>query len=170
MGDEGLALGCALGTLKKLHINFKPIKADTMYLGAEYSENEVFDSAKSELKNYNIQPLDFSYVADLLLDKKIIGLYQGKSEHGPRALGNRSIICDATNPETYDILNSKLKRNDFMPDVVECRIVDSAVYDDNLQPAGVNRIVEVYYGCGDFRGSIAPVNVTKALETWFNGL
>jgi len=115
MGDEGLALGCALGTLKKLHINFKPIKADTMYLGAEYSENEVFDSAKSELKNYNIQPLDFSYVADLLLDKKIIGLYQGKSEHGPRALGNRSIICDATNPETYDILNSKLKRNDFMP-------------------------------------------------------
>jgi len=115
MGDEGLALGCVLGTLKKLHINFKPIKADTMYLGAEYSENEVFDSAKSELKNYNIQPLDFSYVADLLLDKKIIGLYQGKSEHGPRALGNRSIICDATNPETYDILNSKLKRNDFMP-------------------------------------------------------
>ena len=59
---------------------------------------------------------------------------------------------------------------DFVPDAVECRIVDSAVYDDNLQPAGVNRIVEVYYGCNDFRGSIAPFNVTKALETWFNGL
>ena len=59
---------------------------------------------------------------------------------------------------------------DFMPDVVECRIIDSALYDDNLQSAGVNRIVEVYYGCGDFRGSIAPVKVTKALETWFNNL
>ena len=59
---------------------------------------------------------------------------------------------------------------EFMPDAVECRIVDSAVYDDNLQPAGVNRIVEVYYGCGDFRGSIAPVKVTKALETWFKDL
>ena len=59
---------------------------------------------------------------------------------------------------------------DFMPDVVECRIIDSALYDDNLQSAGVNRIVEVYYGCGDFRGSIAPVKVTKALETWFKDL
>lgn len=59
---------------------------------------------------------------------------------------------------------------EFMPDVVECRIVDSAVYDENLQPAGVDRIVEVYYGCGDFRGSIAPVKVSKALETWFKDL
>ena len=59
---------------------------------------------------------------------------------------------------------------DFVPDAVECRITDSAVYDDNLQPEGVNRIVEVYYGCGDFRGSIAPVKVTKALETWFKDL
>ena len=86
-----------------------------MYLGAEYTEAEILDSAKQELGNYNIQPFDCSYVADLLVNKKIIGLYQGKSEHGPRALGNRSIICDATHPETYDILNSKLKRNDFMP-------------------------------------------------------
>ena len=59
---------------------------------------------------------------------------------------------------------------DFAPDVVECRIIDSAVYDDNLQPVGVNRVVEVYYGCGDFRGSIAPVKATKALESWFNNL
>jgi carbamoyltransferase len=115
MGDEGLALGCVLGTLKKLHIGFKPVKIDTMYLGAEYTEAEVLDSAKQELGNYNIKPFDCSYVADLLVDKKIIGLYQGRSEHGPRALGNRSIICDATHQETYDILNGKLKRNDFMP-------------------------------------------------------
>ena len=115
MGDEGLALGCALGTLKKLHINFKPAPINTMYLGAEYTENEILESAKQELGNYKIEPFNCSYVADLLVNKKIIGLYQGKSEHGPRALGNRSIICDATNPETYDILNNKLKRNDFMP-------------------------------------------------------
>ena len=78
MGDEGLALGCVLGTLKKLHINFKPIRLDSMYFGAEYEQNEVLDAAKSELKNYNIQPFDCSYVADLLINKKIIGLYQGK--------------------------------------------------------------------------------------------
>ena len=55
----------------------------------------------------------------------------------------------------------------FVPDVVECRIIDSVIYDDNLQPAGVNRIVEVYYGCGDFRGSIAPIKATKTLESFY---
>lgn len=59
---------------------------------------------------------------------------------------------------------------DFMPDVVECRMVDQNEYDENLNVTGKNKVVEVYYGCGDFRGSIAPVKVTKALETWFNNL
>jgi hypothetical protein len=56
---------------------------------------------------------------------------------------------------------------DFMPDVVECRIIDQNEYDENLNVTGKNKVVEVYYGCGDFRGSIAPVKVTKTLETWF---
>ena len=59
---------------------------------------------------------------------------------------------------------------EFMPDVVECRMVDQNEYDENLNVTGKNKVVEVYYGCGDFRGSIAPVKVTKALETWFNNL
>ena len=59
---------------------------------------------------------------------------------------------------------------DFMPDVVECRMVDQNEYDENLNVTGKNKVVEVYYGCGDFRGSIAPVKVTKALETWFKDL
>ena len=59
---------------------------------------------------------------------------------------------------------------EFMPDVVECRMVDQNEYDENLNVTGKNKVVEVYYGCGDFRGSIAPVKVIKALETWFNNL
>jgi hypothetical protein len=59
---------------------------------------------------------------------------------------------------------------DFMPDVVECRMVDQNEYDENLNVTGKNKVVEVYYGCGDFRGSIAPVKVTKALEAWFKDL
>ena len=51
----------------------------------------------------------------LLNNQKIVGLFQGKFEHGPRALGNRTIMCDATHPATYDVINGKLQRNDFMP-------------------------------------------------------
>jgi hypothetical protein len=59
---------------------------------------------------------------------------------------------------------------DFMPDTVECRIVDQNAYDENFNPTGTYKVIEIFYGCNDFRGSIAPVKVTKALETWFNAL
>lgn len=59
---------------------------------------------------------------------------------------------------------------EFMPDVVECRMVDQNEYDENLNVIGKKRVVEVYYGSYHYRGSIAPVATTKALETWFNNL
>lgn len=110
MGDEGLAFGCAISVLKKVMPELKPFRIP-MYLGNEFSAEEIL-SAGSE---FNRHDLDINYVAELILNKKIIGLYQGRSEHGARALGNRSIICDCTHSETYGILNEKLQRNDYMP-------------------------------------------------------
>lgn len=59
---------------------------------------------------------------------------------------------------------------DFVPDTVECRIVEQNVYDDSFNVTGIHNVLETYYGCGDYRGSIAPVKVTKALEAWFKDL
>lgn len=110
MGDEGLAFGCAIAVQKLLNQDLKPYRS-TVYLGNEYSQNEILDAGRE----FNRLDLEVDYVAELILKKKIIGLYQGRSEHGARALGNRSIICDCTHPETYGILNDKLQRNDYMP-------------------------------------------------------
>jgi carbamoyltransferase len=111
MGDEGLAFGCCLGALKKIHPQLQPYKLKDAFLGNEYTKEE-FDKAA---EGFNREDLNLDRVAEILRDKKIVGLYQGRSEHGPRALGNRSIICDPSHPETYDILNGKLERNDYMP-------------------------------------------------------
>ena len=111
MGDEGLAFGCCLGALKKIHPQFQPYKLKDVFLGNEYTKEE-FDRAA---EGFNREDLNLDRVAEILRDKNIVGLYQGRSEHGPRALGNRSIICDPSHPETYDILNGKLERNDYMP-------------------------------------------------------
>ena len=111
MGDEGLAFACCLGALKQIHPQFEPYRLKDVFLGNEYTEQEFTNAAQG----FNCQDLDLDVVAKLLADKKILGLYQGRSEHGPRALGNRSIICDPSHPETYDILNGKLERNDYMP-------------------------------------------------------
>jgi len=115
MGDEGLALGCALGVLKQLHSDLIPVKLDNAFFGNEYNKEQIDSAAKSVLETYNYIPFNIEFITSLLINKKILGLFQGKFEHGPRALGNRSIICDATHPETYDIINNKLQRNDFMP-------------------------------------------------------
>lgn len=111
MGDEGLAYGCCIAALKKVHPELKPFRLNDVFLGNEYSKEE-FDNAAI---GYKREDLNIESVCDLLKNKKIIGLYQGRSEHGARALGNRSIICDCTHPETYEILNKKLERNDYMP-------------------------------------------------------
>jgi carbamoyltransferase len=52
----------------------------------------------------------------LLCDGKIIGWFNGRSEIGPRALGQRSIICDPRHPSAKDVLNRKVKKREgFRP-------------------------------------------------------
>jgi carbamoyltransferase len=115
MGDEGLALGSALVVLTSLY-DIKPFRLNDVYFGNSYTENEIKNAADEILGEYEFIPfIDYSFIANLLAGKKILGLYQGCSEHGARALGNRSIIADCTHPDTYEILNNKLQRNDYMP-------------------------------------------------------
>jgi carbamoyltransferase len=54
-------------------------------------------------------------VVELILDKKIGAIHQGRSEVGPRALGNRSIIFDPRVPDGKDIVNTVKKRESFRP-------------------------------------------------------
>lgn len=68
----------------------------------------------------------------LIADNKIIGWFQGRMEMGPRALGNRSILADARNPEMKDWVNSRIKfREAFRPFAPSIPEDDSAEYFDN---------------------------------------
>ena len=62
-------------------------------------------------------------IAELLNDQKVIGLFEGRMEYGPRALGNRSIIADARSPKMQSKLNLKIKYREsfrpFAPSVME---------------------------------------------------
>lgn len=112
--DRGLALGCAyLGSVYKKKIP-KVIKSP--YLGQSFSNNQIL----KELKNNNIKiykPKNiFKLTAQLLSKGKIIGWFNGRSETGARALGNRSILADPRNKAMKDLLNKKIKyREEFRP-------------------------------------------------------
>jgi carbamoyltransferase len=65
-------------------------------------------------------------VARLLRAGLVVGWYQGRSEWGPRALGNRSILADPTRPEMKDLINAKIKRREmfrpFAPTVLRSAV------------------------------------------------
>lgn len=58
---------------------------------------------------------NYSTIVQLLLEQNIVSIFQGRSEAGPRALGNRSILFDPRNPDAKDIVNKVKKRESFRP-------------------------------------------------------
>jgi carbamoyltransferase len=114
MGDEGCPLGCALMVHKMFTPDFKPFRLDNMFMGTSYTDAEVGEHYWDQNK-FSREIFTPELAAKYLADGKIIGVFNGRYEHGPRALGNRSIIGEVTNPDTYDKINNKLQRNDFMP-------------------------------------------------------
>lgn len=121
-GDSGGAVGAAfLGSTDKNKI----IKNDSPYLGVKFSKNEIqneIDSLKNIQKNMNIIKFEDKkkqsnfIVNEFLIKDKIVAIFQGSCEWGPRALGNRSIIADPRKKQIKDIINRKIKlREPFRP-------------------------------------------------------
>ncbi len=120
-GDNGGAIGAAFVVANKYYNKIKNIK--TPYLGSEYSDIEIKKILEDESfkKNFSYKFYEsddefFNFVAKLITKGNVIGWFQGKMEFGPRALGNRSILADPSNPEMKKIINSKIKkRESFRP-------------------------------------------------------
>jgi carbamoyltransferase len=113
-GDNGLAVGQAL--------QGREYQADNDYLGREYSDKDIEQAfwngwdGKLPFQWWDdvnkIPPIMAKHIAD----GKICAWYHGRSEYGPRALGNRSILADPRNPNMKDHLNAKVKhRESFRP-------------------------------------------------------
>ena len=125
-GDAGGAMGSALHFLRKNEINKASIHQrdnNKCYLGNSYTNEFIEDKLikKNQLiKNYSFKKLNdadlYNEVANRISKNQVIGWFKGRCEWGPRALGNRSILADARNPEIKDILNKKIKlRESFRP-------------------------------------------------------
>ena len=100
VGDEGQAIG--------------------VYQHADYMLNKNIHKSKTfagrEYEFKGDEKVDYKEVAQAIADGKIVGWFQGKSESGNRALGNRSILADPRNPDIKDIINHTIKmREDFRP-------------------------------------------------------
>jgi carbamoyltransferase len=87
-------------------------------LGPEFSEADIARFlAAHGYRAHRVDPSELAdEVAALIADEKVVGLFQGRMEFGPRALGNRSIIGDARSPKMQSVMNLKIKfRESFRP-------------------------------------------------------
>jgi carbamoyltransferase len=113
MGDEGLPLGACIRKAVELGEIIKPKKLQNVFFGIGYT-NEIIEIMS---RNYNFHKEIYSpdKIAKEIEEGGIIGWFQDRFEHGPRALGARSILVKPTKISTHKVLNERLKRYEIMP-------------------------------------------------------
>ena len=125
-GDAGGAIGAAYvvaNNLGELVDNFKMTNA---FYGPSFNNDyheKLLNEKKEQLDSNNciVEKIEkekdlCKKTAEAIADGKVIGWFQGRMEWGPRALGNRSILCDPRREDIKEILNLKIKRREsFRP-------------------------------------------------------
>lgn len=119
MGDEGLAVGAALAVnaalAKDLGVRFSSAGLDHVYFGPGFDDREIEIAAECAGIEAQRPPALEAGIAELLARGFVVARFHGRMEYGPRALGNRSILYQATDPTVNDWLNKRLQRTEFMP-------------------------------------------------------
>lgn len=122
--DDGTCVGAAMWAWHNVAGGTERFHMHHAYWGPEHPAEEVRRVAQScSMPQRQVPRSRLPQVtARLLRDGLVIGWYQGRSEWGPRALGNRSILADPTQPQMKDLINAKIKRREmfrpFAPTVI----------------------------------------------------
>lgn len=133
-GDAGGAIGAAYWVWNQVEKKPRSFHMDHAYLGPEFTDAEILEALEarevSKSPDFRIETLAEEELvrrtAEAVARGEVIGWFQGRSEWGPRALGNRSIVCDPRRPDMKDILNLKIKRREsfrpFAPSIIRERV------------------------------------------------
>lgn len=122
--DAGTALGAALTVYVEKTSKRPDWRMEHVYWGPEFTNEEIEEALKA-FSDYPFKKSAdiFAETAQILADGKIVGWFQGRSEVGPRALGNRSILANPSLPEMKDRVNNQVKHREpwrpFAPSVLE---------------------------------------------------
>ncbi|MBI4364933.1 MAG: carbamoyltransferase [Candidatus Latescibacteria bacterium] len=117
MSDCGMGIGAALA----VHYDREPRPApdtrclDDVYLGPSYTDAEIESALREAQVDFGRSADLEAEIAKLLSQGAVVARFDGRMEYGPRALGNRSILYQPTDPSVNDWLNKALVRTEFMP-------------------------------------------------------
>ena len=125
-GDSGGAIGAAYHVWHTVLERPRSFVLEKPYLGPEYTDAAISELLKVNGKKLEALGCEITYMNDTeklcrltaqeIAEGNVIGWFQGRMEWGPRALGNRSIVCDPRRTDMKSILNEKIKRREsFRP-------------------------------------------------------
>jgi carbamoyltransferase len=131
-GDAGGAIGAAYWVWNEELRNPRSFVMDHAYWGPQYDAGAVdkavlarqpdLDEAQCTMHRIRNERELCRLTAEQVAEGNVVGWFQGRMEWGPRALGNRSIVCDPRRADMKDILNHKIKRREsfrpFAPSVI----------------------------------------------------
>jgi carbamoyltransferase len=144
-GDAGGAIGAALVAWQRAGGGARG-RMTHAYWGPEYPDAEIgaaIEARKGEVDAQNCSVVSISD-EDLLIQRTakaiaegaVVGWFQGRMEWGPRALGNRSIVCDPRRADMKELLNAKIKRREsfrpFAPSVLREAVAEWFETDDDV--------------------------------------
>ena len=167
--DDGTCLGAAyycwhvtLGRKERFHMSHA-------FWGPEYPEERLRQAAQASgcpmQRHEDAQLLEV--VAEHLVRGRIVGWYQGRSEWGPRALGNRSILANPTLPEMRDLLNEKIKRREafrpFAPTVL--RPLVGTYFEQDIESPFMMHVVKIKPDWRDELPAVTHVDGTGRLQS-----
>jgi len=166
-GDAGGSLGVAMALWHRyLGKPRAPRSGDQMqgaFLGPSYSEEAI--GAWLAEHDYSARRMSREelprVVAQLIAEGKVVGLFQGRMEFGPRALGGRSIIGDARSPAMQSLMNLKIKFREsfrpFAPSVLQERVSDWFAFDGDSPYMLLVADVAAYRRC-----SVSAADATRS--------
>ncbi|MCH7615490.1 MAG: carbamoyltransferase, partial [Nitrospinae bacterium] len=158
MGDGGCGTGAAFLASRKYLGKRDPYQ--TVYFGPDYSEEEILSALNSAgllFERYeSIEPL----IAKLIHEGNVVARFNGRMEYGPRALGNRSILYHASEPEVNQWLNQRLGRTEFMPFAPATLFEERHRCYRNIDGAeGAAQFMTITFNCTDFMKETCPAAV-----------
>jgi len=135
-GDAGISLGAALYVYHQKLGHPRRFRQLHSYWGPSFPQSQIEELLRAQGVRYEVM-VDSELVPRVAMkirDGNVVGWFQGRMEWGPRALGNRSIVCDPRRADMKGILNSKIKRREsfrpFAPSVLEEDVADWFEEDD----------------------------------------
>jgi carbamoyltransferase len=130
-GDAGTAVGAAFWVWHQVLDKPRDFVLEHAYWGPEYSDSYVracLDRQGTAYEWIEDEQALCERTAERIVAGDVVGWFQGRSEWGPRALGNRSIVVDPRRHDMKDILNARIKRREpfrpFAPSILEERTAE----------------------------------------------